>query len=475
MKILFVSSEASPLVKVGGLADVAGSLPKALRALGHDVRVMLPQYDSIDLLRFPATAVKTGFKLTLPGEVQSVNLNLTQPNGTPIYLMENRKYFGTREVYSDELERFFFYSRAVSAILPEMEWQPEIVHCHDWLTALVVMWTKKAGLPYSTVFTIHNLAFQGFFDEGFMERKELKEDWDHNPEDAPPLPRSFMSQAVLRADLVTTVSETYAREITTPGQGVGLEALLSYRAARGELTGIINGIDYESFNPRTDDYLPVNFDSSGMQKRIHNKVALQKVAGLPVNTDIPLIGMVQRIDEQKGMDILGQGMEGILKETGAQLVILGKGWQNYEEMLRWTASRYPRQVAVFITFEEALGRLIYGGSDMFLMPSRFEPCGLGQMIAMRYGALPIVRHTGGLVDTVAKFNSDLTQGNGFVFHDYTPAALIEAVKEAVGAFGRKKEWLGAMRRVSRIDFSWESSAQRYITAYRQVREKAKLE
>jgi starch synthase len=473
MKILFVCSEVSPLVKVGGLADVTGSLPKVLRALGHDVRVLIPQYGSIDTLHFPLTAVKTGLPISLSGESQSVNLNRTQVDGTPIYLLENQEYFGTKEVYSNDLERFFFFSRAAFATLPEMDWQPDIVHCHDWLTALLIMWIKKAGYPYATVFTIHNLAYQGFFDANFMESHDLKKDWAYYPPAAPPPPMSFMSQAVLWADLITTVSETYAREITTPGQGVGLEALLKYRAALGGLTGIINGIDYQQWNPQTDDYLPVNFDCAGMKKRAFNKIALQKVAGLPVDSSIPLIGMVQRLDEQKGLDILGQGIDTLLRDTGAQFVILGRGWKNYEEMLRRIAARYPQQVAVFIAFEEALGRLIYGGADMFLMPSRFEPCGLGQMIALRYGALPIVRHTGGLADTVAKFNSDLTQGNGFVFRDYAPGALIEAGKEAVEAFGNKKGWLQAMQRVSRLDFSWESSAQRYLSAYRQVLEKTK--
>ncbi len=208
-----------------------------------------------------------------------------------------------------------------------------------------------------------------------------------------------------------------------------------------------------------------------MKKRALNKIALQKVAGLPVRSDIPLIGMVQRMDEQKGIDIVGQGIEPVLRETGAQFVILGRGQDYYENMLRQIGVRFPQQVSVFIAFEESLAHLIYGGCDMFLMPSHFEPCGLGQMIAMRYGALPIVRHTGGLVDTVPKFNPDLTEGNGFVFHEYTPAALITAVKEAAEAFKNQKAWLQAVQRVSRLDFSWQSSARKYVAAYHQVLKK----
>ena len=303
-----------------------------------------------------------------------------------------------------------------------------------------------------------------------MDHRGLRKDWDYYPPDAPRPPYSFLSQAILWADMVTTVSETYAREITTPQQGFGLDPLLRYRAARDELRGIVNGIDYDYWNPQTDDYLAVNFNSTSLKKRVLNKIALQKTAGLPVDSSIPLIGMVQRLDAQKGLDILAQAVDTILQETGVQFVILGKGWNNYEEMLRQVASRSPQQVSVFIAFEEALAHLIYGGSDMFLMPSHFEPCGLGQMIAMRYGSLPVVRHTGGLVDTVPQMSPDLSEGNGFVFHDYTGEALFQAVKEAVSAYRKRDAWERAVQRVSREDFSWSSSARRYEALYRQVLE-----
>lgn len=467
MKILFIASEATPLVKVGGLADVVGSLPKALRAQHQDVRILIPQYGSIDIESFPLSPLRT---LRLSGG-DSVNLNRTNYDDVPVYTLENPKNFGTREVYWNDLERFFFFSRAVFEILPKMDWQPEILHCHDWHTALTIMWAKKAAYPYSTVFTIHNLAYQGFFDDNFLMSHNLKKDWDYFPPDAPRPPHSFMAQAVLWADLVTTVSETYAGEITTPEFGVGLEALLKYR--RGSLTGIVNGIDYEYWNPQTDEFLPVNFNSASMKKRIQNKFALQKVAGLPVSNEAPLIGMVERLDEQKGIDIVGQGVDRIMQETAAQLVVLGQGRDSYERMMQQIASRYPQRVAAFIAFEEPLAHLIYGGCDLFLMPSHFEPCGLGQMIAMRYGALPIVRHTGGLVDTVPEFNDRLDSGNGFVFHEYSAGALAAAIKQAAEAYKQKKAWLEAMQRVSRLDFSWQSSASRYQTAYGLLLEKVR--
>jgi starch synthase len=469
MRILFVASEANPLAKVGGLADVVGSLPGALRETGQDVRIIIPQYGSLDTHRFPPAPVKTGLRLSFGGLTETFNLNLTHWNGTPIYLLENQKYFGIPDIYtSNDLERFYFFSRAVFELLPDLDWQPEIVHCHDWLTSLVPGWLKKSGYPCASVFTIHNLAYQGRFDDNFMNRFDLKNGEDYLPPDAPNPPHSFMSQAILWADMITAVSETYAREITTPENGMGLDALLRYRG--DSLTGIVNGLDTKEWDPLTDRYLPVNYDSNSLQKRVFNKYALQKVSGLPVNADIPLIGMVQRLDEQKGIDLLGQAIEEILKQTGAQLVVLGRGRENYENLLRWNASRFPRQVAAFVAFEEPLAHLIYSGCDMFLMPSLFEPCGLGQIIAMRYGALPVVRHTGGLVDTVPGYNSDLTQGNGFIFHDYRPEALLKAVREAVTAF--KDAWNRAVRRVSRLDFSWQSSARQYESIYQKVLKKA---
>jgi starch synthase len=371
MNILFVSPEMAPLAKVGGLADVVGSLPKALRSMGHDVRVLMPQYKSLDTTRFPLSPVKTGIRIPLPLGSQTVNLNLTDCGGVPVYTLENQEYFGTREVYFNDLERFFFFSRAAFEILPQMDWQPRVVHCHDWLTALAVMWIKKAGYPYATVFTIHNLTYQGFFDENFMRHHDLKKDWDYSPPGAPRPPRCFISQAILWADMVTAVSETYAREITTPELGVGLDALLRYRGE--SLVGILNGLDTDYWDTQTDPFLPVNFGPGEMPKRTLNKIALQKVCGLPVDSDIPLIGMVQRLDEQKGLDILLPGVDQLLNETGAQLVILGEGWDNYENAIRQLASRYPRQVASYIAFEIALAHLIYAGCDMFLMPSKSEP------------------------------------------------------------------------------------------------------
>ncbi len=468
MKILFVASEVTPLAKVGGLADVIGSLPKALTGLGHDVRVIIPQYGCIDVSQYSGDTLKGGFKLSMPGKTESVTLRITTlKDKVPVYMIESLNYFGGKEVYGkNDLERFLFFSRAVFEVLPQLDWQPEIVHCHDWHAALTVMWQKKASYPYGSIFTIHNLAYQGAFDRAFLITSNLKKDWEDYPRGAPKPPLNFMSQGILWADLVTTVSETYAEEIVTPEYGEGLEALLNYR--RESLVGIVNGIDYEEYNSETDPYIPVRYNSSTLEKRIGNKLALQKRANLPQGAEIPMIGIVQRLDEQKGFDILEKAIDPLLKETKVQLVILGRGREHYEDMLKQIASRYSQQIALFVTFDNPLAHLIYAGCDAFLMPSRFEPCGLGQLIAMRYGALPIVRHTGGLVDTVPELTADLSRGNGFVFKDYTPEALITAVKRAIETFRNKQAWYETQQRVMALDFSWRNSASKYEAAYQQV-------
>jgi len=468
MKILFVAAEANPLVKVGGLGDVVGSLPAALNKLGHDVRILIPSYGSLDINRFPLSPVITDRHITLPHGRESFSLYRTSLNRMVVYTLANARYFGGPQVYTAaDLERFYFFSRAAFELLPELAgWQPEIVHCHDWHTALLAMWCRSAGYPCATVFTIHNLAYQGVFDDYFLRRFDLQKYWDDLPTGAPRPPLCFMAQGILRADLVTTVSETYAREIALPEYGMGLDGLLRYRQT--DLVGIVNGLDYDEWNPQTDPFLPVNFSAESLPKRVFNKYALQRTAGFPVDEKIPLIGMVQRLDEQKGLDLLASGIDRLFAETPVQVVVLGRGWDNYESLLRDLNSRYPGRFAAFIGFAEPLSHLIYGGSDIFLMPSRFEPCGLGQLIAMRYGALPVVRHTGGLVDTVPPFNADLTRGNGFIFHEFTPAALNGAVSQAVEAFKNKGIWYRAVQRIMGLDFSWQASAKVYDGIYRRV-------
>ena len=466
MKILFIASEASPLVKVGGLADVTGSLAMALQDLGHEPYLILPKYSSI---KTPVQDIQ-GKKVAISfmGYSEPATLKKTMLKGKiPVYLVENQRYFGVEEIYAQgELERFLFFSLSIPDVISQLELRPDIVHCHDWHTALVPLWLKKAKIALSCIFTIHNLAYQGPFDQQFFLRSGLSPVWqEYIPADAPRPSLNFMSQGILLADIVTTVSLTYASEILTPQYGEGLEQLLNYR--RDELYGIVNGIDYDEYNPATDPYLERNYDSNTIERRVENKLALQRKGGLPQNSDIPLFGMVSRLDEQKGIDLLLQAIDPFITETRAQLVILGEGREHYHKLLAEVALKYTDRISVFIAYDERFARLIYGGCDIFLMPSRFEPCGLGQLIAMRYGAIPVVRHTGGLVDTV----KDMAEGsgNGFVFQNYNALEMLEAIKRAEESFYHQAEWQNLMRQNMKLDFSWKASARKYEEIYLRAR------
>jgi len=473
MNILFVAAEAAPLVKVGGLADVVGSLPKALIEIGHDVRIIMPGYGIIDTAAFSASSVIDGVDIEVMKATERVSLKVAELDGrVKVYLVESDEFYNSTEIYGeDELKHFFLFCRAVVNILPEMDWQPEIVHCHDWHTALVPLWLKESDYRCASIFTIHNLAYQGFFDDKFSIGTGLENYGQLRPTDAPDLPLNFMSRGILWADMVTTVSETYAKEILTPEYGAGLDHLLRYRKER--LVGIVNGLDYEEFNPATDVCIPTKYDASTVEKRISNKLALKKRAGFSEDVAAPLIGMVSRLDEQKGLDILTASFDSLFQGLEAQVVILGRGREEYHNLLRQAANKYPKQLAVFIDFDDALARLIYAGCDVFLMPSRFEPCGLGQLIAMRYGAIPIVRHTGGLVDTVQDLTQDLGKGSGFVFQNYDPEAMLFAIQRAINSY-EEKAWQDVIRRIMALDCSWQTSARKYEALYMKALELSNL-
>jgi starch synthase len=466
MKILLIASEAFPLAKVGGLADVTSSLAIALHDLGHEPCLILPRYGSI---RIPVQDVRIGnFVVSFMGHSEQVALKMTRlKKRIPAYLVENDDYFGTEEIYTqDELKRFLFFSLIIPAIISQLDLHPDIIHCHDWHTALVPLWLKKAKMKLPCIFTIHNLAYQGSFDQQFFLDSGLSHVWqEYIPVGAPRPSLNFMSQGILLADIVTTVSPTYAAEILTPQYAGGLEQLLNYRG--NELHGMVNGIDRDEYNPATDHYLERNYDFTTIERRTENKLALQKKSGLPQNADIPLFGMVSRLEEQKGIDLLLQAIDPFITETRAQLVVLGEGREDYHRLLAEAALKHPQRLSIFIAHDERLARLIYGGSDIFLMPSRFEPCGLGQLIAMRYGSIPVVRHTGGLADTV----KDVAEGNGngFVFQNYTVMEMLEAIKRAEESFYHRDEWQSLMRRNMKLDFSWKASARKYKEIYLRAR------
>jgi len=473
LKILFLAAEVVPFAKTGGLADVAGSLPRAIRALGHDIRVAMPRYGRISIEKFGLAEALPSFPVPIDeGTEQARILQGTIGKDVPVYMVDNPRYYDREGIYMypDDAERFIFFCRAALEMLKRLNWHPDIIHCNDWHTAIVPNWLKTLYKddPFfanvATVYTIHNLAYQGIFGWRVLEIAGIDEYGFLYHPDMADLDEvvDFMARGIYFADVVNTVSERYAQEILTPEYGERLDPLL--RDRRDHLYGILNGLDTETLNPATDPYLAANFDVNSLDRRIENKLALQREAGLPENPKVPLIGIISRLTDQKGFDILGEVIDHIL-DLGVQFVLLGTGEQHYHEMFARLAQDYPGQAAVFLTFNASLAQRIYGGSDMFLMPSRFEPCGLGQMIAMRYGSVPIVRATGGLADTVQNFDPSTGQGNGFVFEKYDRWALFTAVVRALENYKYRDIWQMIQIRGMNADYSWQASARKYVDLY----------
>jgi starch synthase len=470
VNVLFVSVEMSPLVKVGGLADVAGALPRALTALGHDVRVVLPLHQGIDTVRHGFRRVLDGIAVPTPRGPEQAAVWEGRAAGVPVYLVEAADMFERPRVYGepDDAQRWLFFCDAVLTALPRLPWRPEVLHLNDWHAAFIATRLAAegehtyAGLP--VVYTIHNLALRGDFDRAFAEANGLRLSPADDLGIAPERLMSGMAQGILHADVINTVSETYAREILTPEFGAGLDPLLRRRI--DDLFGILNGIDEEEFNPATDPRLPARFSAENLAPRETVREALLRTAGLPVDAR-PVLGVVNRLYWQKGADIAVAGVGQLLREEHAPLlfVVLGTGEEQYERQLRELEARYARAVKVYLRFDTDLAQLIYGGSDMFLMPSRYEPCGLGQMIAMRYGAVPVVRRTGGLADTVPDADEHPQSGRGFVFGPADGEALAATLHRALVAFADPGRWRRIQRRGMTADFSWREAARKYVRLY----------
>jgi starch synthase len=480
MKILFAASEASPFAKTGGLGDVAGGLPPALAGLGHDVRVVMPRYRTVDPDAYNLTHAAE-FPVPIASWQERCDvLEGSMGKDVTAYFINKDVYFdrpglyGTgRGDYPDNAERFIFFSRAVLELCRALDFRPDIIHCNDWQTGLVPLYRRKLyardrGLRgAATVFTIHNLGYQGLFWHWDMKLTGLG--WDvFTPEGIEFWGKiNFLKAGLVYSDMLTTVSPTYSREIQTPEYGHGLEGVLAKK--RADLYGILNGIDFALWDPARDRAIPRTFSAARLAGKAACKTALRKRAGLPAS-DAPVITMVSRIVGQKGVDILAKALPEILF-LGAQVVILGTGDEKYRKILAGAESRHPGRMRFFFQFDEDLARLLYAGSDIFLMPSRYEPCGLGQMIALRYGTVPVVRKTGGLADTVADFDPKTGQGTGFVFEEYSAAALAACVGRAVETWRDRTAWTGLMRAGMKQDFSWEHSAKEYAKVYRRAREK----
>ncbi|MGB3402892.1 MAG: glycogen synthase GlgA [Microcoleaceae cyanobacterium] len=454
MRILFVAAEAAPLAKVGGMGDVVGALPKVLRAMGHDVRIFMPYYGFLpDKLDIPSEPIWWGNAMYQKFAVYETKL---PKSDVPLYLFGHPSFMPRRVYYGeDEQWRFTLFSSGASEFAWNY-WKPHVIHCHDWHTGMIPVWMHETP-DIKTIYTIHNLAYQGPW-RWYLERITWCP-WYMEGHNA-------MAAAIQFADRVTTVSPTYAQQIQTSAYGETLEGLLSY--VSGKMSGILNGIDTEGYNPQTDRFIVENYNADTVEKRKTNKVALQEELGLEVNSGAFMMGMVSRLVDQKGLDLVIQIMDQFMSYTDAQFVMLGTGDRYYETQMWQMASRYPGRMTTQILFNEALSRRIYSGCDALLMPSRFEPCGISQLLAMRYGCIPIVRNTGGLVDTVSYHDPVNNTGTGYGFDRYEPMDFLTAMIRAAEGYRYKDKWRALQQRGMETNFSWKRSAAEYIKVYQEV-------
>ncbi|MGQ9731594.1 MAG: glycogen synthase [Candidatus Zipacnadales bacterium] len=463
MNVLYASNEVVPFAKVGGLADVAGTLPAALTERGLDVRVVMPLHRSC-LRHGPFELICPSMEVVLGAETLEASiLEGRLPDGkTPIYFIKYDPFFNRAEVYGesgtdypDSAERYAFFCSAALQLPQAIGFVPDLVHANDWMTGLIPLFARRVDPIPPTLYTIHNLAYQGVYPE--EKAAAIGVLWD--PESRHQGYINFMATGIRCATQVSTVSARYAEEIQTPEFGNGLEGLLAERAAH--LSGILNGIDYQLWNPLTDPALPHHYGRGKLTGKAHCKAALQEGMNLPREPLVPLVGCVNRLVAQKGLDILAEVIEQALK-LPMQFVILGSGQPDLERRYLDLAAAYPNQVAVKIGFDDILARHIYAGADLFAMPSRYEPCGLGQMIAMAYGTVPVVRYTGGLADTVTEAGPRQT---GFVHYSLDPADVLAALQRAVTLYADRRRWVAIVNRCIAQDFSWATSAQRYEELY----------
>lgn len=470
MKVLYATSEALPFIASGGLGDVAGSLPHALRKRLIGCRVVLPMYDTIKQELKDTMKFITHISVPVAWRRQYCGIFEAKHNGVIYYLIDNQYYFKRDTIYGhyDDAERFAFFSRAVLEIIPYIDFKPDIIHCNDWQTALTpvyysAMYANSPGYEnIKTIFTIHNIQYQGVYG------KELLEDVLGIPADKASLLEydgciNFMKGAIECADKVTTVSPSYADEILDPWYSHGLDSILNER--RYKLSGILNGIDTVGYDPATDKCIKANFSADDVSGKKIDKEALQKEMGLPVKPGVPVIGMVTRLVSHKGLDLVKGILDELLATSEMQLVVLGSGDYEYESYFRWIAEKYPDKVGLRIGFVPELARKTYAGADMFLMPSKSEPCGLSQMVALRYGTVPIVRETGGLRDSITDCGDG--KGNGFTFKSYNAHDMLDAIRRALTLY-YNGDWNELVLRALNCDFSWGRSANAYIRLYKET-------
>ena len=474
-RIAYIASECVPFIKTGGLADVVGTLPKIFDKSEYDVRIIIPNYMCIPSKYKEKLKFITNFQMDIGDRSQYVGIMYMEYEGVPIYFIDNEYYFNGLSPYSEDkwdFEKFCYFSKAALAILPVVGFRPDIVHCHDWQAGMVPVYLKTlfAGNPFfsgiRSIMTIHNLKFQGKWSiehikycSGLPDYLFTADKLEINSAG------SMLKGGLVYADTITTVSNTYAYEIQTPYYGEGLDGLL--QARHQSLVGIVNGIDYDVYNPEKDKHLEKAYNIKNFRKnKVANKLALQKELGLPVDKSQFVLGIISRLTDQKGLDLVDAVMNEICQD-GVQFVVLGTGDQRYEDMFRYYQGIHPAKVSANIYFSDALSHKMYGGCDAILVPSRFEPCGLTQLMALRYGSLPIVRETGGLKDTVIPYDEYNQSGTGFSFANYDAQELLNTINYAKEVFyNHKKEWEAMQVRAMEQDYSWNTSAKRYEDLYR---------
>jgi starch synthase len=482
-KILLVASEGYPFAKTGGLADVVGALPRALIKLGCEIALVLPKYKSVSPEKYRLKYEINGLAVPMgmgdmTADVLSTRLGDTQVKA---YFIQCDRYFdrdglyGTPEGdYHDNAERFAFFCRSTLELLRALDWYPDVIHLNDWQTGLIPAYLKtlyadqKAYQKIKTLFTIHNMAYQGLFPKYVLPMTGLR--WEEFKQEKLEFydQVNYLKAGLVYSDAINTVSPTYAAEIKTDEFGQGLQGVLDIRAE--DLSGILNGIDYDEWNPATDKEIPAQYTLKNNDRKTESKVKLLTELELEFKAQTPVIGLVSRLSDQKGLDLISEIIEPFLA-MDVQFVILGTGDIRYHEMLQTLQQRYPKKLAVNLKYDNRLAKLIYAGSDMFLMPSRFEPCGLGQMIAMKYGSIPLVRKTGGLSDTVENLSPEGKKGTGFVFENYQAQELLFIIRRAVEAFHQPKIWKELVQRAMTKDFSWDASAKQYLDLYGHIQRK----
>jgi starch synthase len=477
LRVLFVASEAVPFAKTGGLADVVGTLPYVLKDLGADVRVLMPYYGMVKQGKIPTTLVAENLEGHLGGTSLAFDVHTPASGDHPFYFVERAEFFERSQLYGtprgdyfDNLERFSFFSSTILPVCQNLGFQPDVIHCHDWQASLVPVYLRHRWQgadilnQAKTVLTIHNLAYQGLFAKEKFPLLGL--DWSLFGLDGLEYydQINLLKGGMVFADAITTVSVRYSEEIQIPEFGYGLDGVLRSRAS--SLHGILNGVDYQDWSPEKDKLIPATFSAKKIAGKAKNKAALMQAYNLnPKLEKAPILAMISRLADQKGFDLVAAVLPELLAQD-LMVVILGTGEETYHRWLAQEAPKYPGKLGVKIAFDNALAHLIEAGADMFLMPSRYEPCGLNQMYSLKYGTIPIVRATGGLADTVEPADPATGTGTGFLFTDYTPEAFAGALNAALKAYKNQKQWRRLMQNAMSQDFSWERSASAYLNLYK---------